>query len=128
MPSFGTSSSFGSNFRKRKRIMMIGFVIIVILAIGLVALRPMTKTTVIVKVSGKERVTKAENDGEITSKYLIFSDDETFECTDEIIYLKFNSSDFYGHIYKDSTYKFTVVGWRIPIFSTYRNIIKIEKP
>lgn len=124
MPSFGTSSSFASKFQRRKRMMMIAFIVTIVLVIGLTVARPLTKTEVIAKVTDKERVTDFDSK---TSKYLIFTDQETFECTDETIYLKFNSSDVYGQIKKENTYKFTVVGWRIPFFSTYRNIIKVEK-
>lgn len=79
-----------------------------------------TETNITATVTGKERVNY-----EKSGKYLIFTDNETFECTDAMFVGKFNSSDMYGNIQKDSTYRFKVVGWRIPFLSSYRNIIKV---
>lgn len=62
-----------------------------------------------------------------SSKYLIFTKDETFENTDSIAYFKFNSSDLYGQINKGKTYKAKVAGVRIPFLSWYRNIIRIQE-
>lgn len=57
------------------------------------------------------------------SKYLIFTDQETFENVDTWLALKFNSSDVYGSITEGATCEFTVTGWRIPFLSWYRNIL-----
>lgn len=61
------------------------------------------------------------------SKYLIFGKKEVYEDTDSLLFGKFNSSDIYGKIDPGHTYRFTVVGWRIPFFSKYRNILKIHR-
>jgi hypothetical protein len=75
-----------------------------------------------VKITGKERITV--NSGEGThSKYLIFTNQEVFENTDTILFLKYNSSDIYGAIQPDQTCEFRVVGWRVPFLSMYRNIV-----
>lgn len=85
-----------------------------------------TKETVTATVTGKERVTSSDGNGNVKSKYLIFTETETFENTDALFAGKFNSSDFYGKIREGQTCKFTVIGWRMPVFSTYRNIIEME--
>lgn len=85
-----------------------------------------TKETVTVTVTGKERVTSNDGNGNITSKYLIFTESETFENTDALFAGKFNSSDFYGKIRENQTCDFTVIGWRVPFLSMYRNIIGME--
>ena len=89
-----------------------------------------------VTVTRVERVvtssTSSEGGSTIDSKYLIYcetNDGEVivFENTDEWIRGKFNSSDFYAQIKEGQRYIFTVVGYRIPIFDSYQNIIKIQK-
>lgn len=106
---------------------LIGVALMAILLVLQFVFVKSTKETTVVTVTDKERIVETDADGKATSKYLIFTDKETFECSDEIMVGKFNSSDFYGQIHKDSTYKFTVYGWRIPFFSSYRNIINLEK-
>lgn len=66
------------------------------------------------------------------SKYLIFAQDESgetqvFEITDSLLKFRFNSADVYGKIQKDKTYRITVCGSRIPIFSWYPNIYNVEE-
>jgi len=81
---------------------------------------------VIAKVTDKERVTTGSGDS-ISSKYLIFTDKETFENSDYMFTGKFNSSDIYGKIEKGKVYEFDVYGWRLPIFSSYRNILSAKE-
>jgi len=81
-----------------------------------------------IKVTKTDRIVESTGSGQdakVTSKYLVYTTDETFENTDTWMYGKFNSSDFQGRLIPDKTYKVRVVGWRIPFFSTYRNIVKI---
>lgn len=89
-----------------------------------------TKEQVTFTVTDKDRIveTSTDSDGNstVSSKYLIFTDIETFENTDELFLGKFNSSDLQGQLRIDSTYTGTVVGWRIPFLSRYRNIIEIQ--
>ena len=73
-----------------------------------------------ITVVDKERV----NDGK-SSKYLIFTKDEVFECTDSFLDGKWNSSDFYRKLKVGKTYTVKTRGTRIPFFSMYRNIVKI---
>ncbi|HFK5582150.1 TPA: hypothetical protein ACG0AV_002080 [Elizabethkingia anophelis] len=85
-----------------------------------------TKSDVITVVTGKERVTYASG-STIESKYLVYTEAEVFECTDQILTGKFNSSDVYGQLEKGKKYKFTVYGIRIPFISSYRNIIGVKE-
>lgn len=63
-------------------------------------------------------VNKAERvvDGN-SSRYLIFTKKETFENTDSIAFFKFNSSDIYGQIDEEKTYRAKVSGIRVPFLS-----------
>jgi hypothetical protein len=98
--------------------------LIVIVAVSMVQFN--TQETVSVTVTDKERVTTADHDGKVDSKYLIFTETETFENTDSIFAAKFNSSDFYGKMQKGDSCTFVVTGWRVPMMSMYRNIIKMD--
>lgn len=73
-------------------------------------------------VTGKERITERSGDS-ISSKYLVFTDSETFENTDTIWGWKWNSSDIYGKLEKGQICNVTVTGFRVPFLSWYRNII-----
>lgn len=73
-------------------------------------------------------VEKAERIAEgLSSRYLIFTEKETFENTDSIAFLKFNSSNIFSQIDEGKTYRAKVAGKRVPILSLYRNIIEIQE-
>lgn len=78
--------------------------------------------TVTATVLKTERVNKGEH-----SHYLVYADNETFTLEDSLWFWKFNSSDQYGQIEAGKRYSFKVVGWRIPFFSFYRNILTVQK-
>ena len=78
--------------------------------------------TVIDTVIKSERVVSGES-----SKYLVFGKNEVYQNTDMFVIRKFNSSDFHRDIQPGKTYRFTVAGWRVPLFSWYRNIIRFEE-
>jgi hypothetical protein len=80
------------------------------------------KETITIEVTDKERV--QQNNGD--SKYLIFSRNEVFENTDTILSFKFNSSDVYAAMAAGDTCIVRVTGLRIPILSSYRNILAVE--
>ena len=82
--------------------------------------------TITATIVDKERITYTEN-GKTESKYLIYTEDEVLENTDEPFYFKFNSSDLYGMLKQGETYELTVAGWRIKLFSKYRNIISATR-
>lgn len=46
--------------------------------------------------------------------------------TDTIFGWKWNSADIYAKIVVGHRYKFVVYGWRIPMFSVFPNILKVE--
>jgi hypothetical protein len=59
-------------------------------------------------------------------KYLVFTDGEVFQCTDSVAFMRFNSSDVYGQLAAGHKYRVRVAGWRIPILSSYRNIMDVS--
>lgn len=74
-----------------------------------------------VTIVDKERVRNGASE-----RYLIFTEGETFKNSDTIWGWKFNSSDLYGRLREGQTCDLTVTGWRLPFFSSYRNILKAD--
>ncbi len=83
-----------------------------------------TQEAVTFTVKKTERITSSSGE---SSKYMVFTEKETFENTDAFVFLKFNSSDIYGSIEVDHTYEAKVAGWRSPFLSWHRNIIQVQK-
>ncbi|MBB76556.1 MAG: hypothetical protein CMJ75_18785 [Planctomycetaceae bacterium] len=101
----------------------IGAILFLCLIVGSCSIPLWTQDTVTVKVTEKERITTGSGES-ITSKYLVFTETETFENTDVLILGKFDSSDVQGSIQPGETYRLRVYGWRVPFLSWYRNIIE----
>jgi hypothetical protein len=85
-----------------------------------------TQDFVTFKVEKTERIVDGSEEN-TRSRYLVFTDKETFENTDELFLGKFNSSDLYGAIKPNKTYRARVTGVREAFFSWYRNILSIEE-
>ena len=67
-----------------------------------------------------------------SSVFLIFTKTEygetrVFSMEDTLIKGRWNTADDYAEIEVGETYTFTVIGWRVPFFSWYENIIKFQK-
>ena len=102
-------------------------VLVLLLALTLVATCYRgSEAVVTARVSSKERVCKDSGDS-IECEYLVFTDRETLKVVDTLLYGRFNSSDVYGRIEDGRTYRFTVVGWRLPWASQYRNVVRVEE-
>jgi len=102
------------------------FMIVVLFLIGYPIAYYMSKDTVTITVKDKERIVTTDNKT-VNSKFLVYTTNEVFENTDSYLYFKFNSSNIQNKLDRGKTYHVIVAGWRIPFFSTYRNIIKIDK-
>lgn len=85
-----------------------------------------TQDSVTFQVEKAERIVDGSGEN-MRSRYLIFTTKETFENTDELFLGKFNSSDLYGAIKPNETYRAKVTGVRFPFFSWYRNILNIQQ-
>lgn len=108
--------------------------LILVIIVGFLAIEAglnFNDTAYDVTVTRVERVVTTEN-GEIDSKYLVYCEKAdggviVFKNTDNILRGKWNSSDIYGRIKEGNSYRFTVIGVRIPFLSMYQNIIKVER-
>lgn len=119
--------------RKSSRTTVVIIMVVVLLALSVIAsvFTSFNDHTYTATVTDKERIVK-NDDGKVDSYYLIFcKDDEEnyyeFKNEDNFLRLKFNSSSVYNQLEVGETYQFTVVGFRIGLFSWYENIIKFEK-
>ncbi len=65
--------------------------------------------------------------GKLKDTYLIFTTDGTYKNVDSPAYFKFNSSDLQGKLAQGGKFKIDYYGFRIPVTSTYPNIVKAEK-
>lgn len=119
--------------RKVRKLRVSGILVIVVLVMVLGVFCSVYQSfndhTYTVTVTDKDRVRNKDDDG---SKYLVYADDlngksMVFENTDSLLRWKWNSSNVQGSLKEGNTYKITVVGYRVPIFSMYENIIKVEK-
>lgn len=80
-----------------------------------------------ITVTDKERVNTSSS-----SKYLIMGEDENgdtlvIENTDTLMRFKFNSSDIYAALKEGETYEVKVIGFRVPFFSWYENILSYSE-
>jgi hypothetical protein len=117
--------------RRRKRSMVNIAVALLIVGIpvagykGCARVLESTEEHVTITVTDKQRVGFGSGESR-NEKYLIYTETETFENTDTMIYGKHNSADFYGRLKVGHTYRVMVTGWRNPLWSSYRNIVRIH--
>ena len=69
---------------------------------------------------------KAVKQGKESSKYLIFTETGTFEITDSLLDMRFDSSDVYGRLKAGQTCTAQARGKRIELLSAYRNITEVQ--
>ncbi len=113
-----------------KVLCIVGVVVVIASCIGVTIATTFNDHTYTATVTDKDRIVKGE-EGE-DSYYIVFAKDDEgnyyeFKNEDNLFRGKFNSSSFQNQIEVGETYEFTVVGYRIPFFSAYENIIKFEK-
>jgi len=115
-----------SRFRSNRSYYWVVAVVLLLALIFAAAYQYGTSKEVEITVTDKERIVKGSGDS-MESYYLIFTEDATYKNEDALWYLKFRSSDLQGKLQVGETYKVKVYGWRIGLFSTYPNIVKIVK-
>lgn len=101
------------------------FVFGLLVSIGYTVAYYSSGETVEITVTDKEITTSSTGES-VSSKYLVFTEGEVFENEDVLFLGKWNSSDVQGQLKIGETYTVKVIGWRIPFFSSYRNIIEIR--
>lgn len=102
-----------------------GLIVLVLIVLAIVSapiVSYATRDHVTLRVTDKTVKRKDDHD-----QYLIFTDKGVYKDTDSLWMLKFNSSDVYGKLMEGHTYDCEVNGFRIPLFSHYKNIIDCEE-
>jgi hypothetical protein len=85
---------------------------------GIVACNDYAKTTPVhIIVNDKESVSTDSG-----HEYRVYTDQGTFKVGDSIVHPRFNSADVYGSLRRGHTYDCKAFGWRIPLFSTFKNL------
>jgi len=113
------------NFMSPIELMIYGAVLVLILLFGgaKAILYLSTGDDVTVTVTDKGERCKSVGD----CKYLIYTDKGTFEERDSWLNWKFNSSDIYGGIKRDTKYTFHTNGIRVAFLSWYPNITSVQE-
>lgn len=97
-----------------------------IVATTYITLYLISKKRINIKVYKTERVTLGEGNN-IYTKFLVYTEKEVFQNTDFLLFWKFNSGTIQMELKDNQEFTVTVIGWRIPFFSMFRNILKIEQ-
>lgn len=119
----------GPLYRDKTGPLLIAFGVVLIFLLGGVFINFATRDQVTITVTDKQ--TKLRCDGADHSnchdEYLIFTSRGVYKNTDNLLFLKFNSSDLYGQLIEGRTYRCEINGLRIPLLSTYKNLIKCKE-
>lgn len=103
-----------------------GCVVILILAVlflgGCYGCNKATESTVTVKVNRLDD----QASGSHGHTYLVFTDKGVFKDKDNLFFLKFNSSDLFAKLQEGHRYTCKTNGLRIPLFSSYRNLLSCD--
>lgn len=109
-------------------VIFLAIVLILVGALGGKIIQASNKRTNVCTVTGKE--VKTDNG---KGKYLIYTKDYptgevmVYRIEDTVLRWQWDSSDKYATVEDGKTYKFTIVGYRLPILSMYPNIIDIKE-
>ncbi len=68
-----------------------------------------------------------KDQGKMKDVYLVYTDQGTYKNVDSPAYFKFNSSDLQGKLAEKGRFRIEYYGFRIPVTSTYQNIVKADK-
>jgi hypothetical protein len=81
----------------------------------------------VIELQQQQLITGSKDNMTTSIRYLVITDKETFICETSVINGKFDNSNIFFHLKKDSTYTFKVEGYGKSMFYDYRNILEIVK-
>lgn len=101
---------------------VVGALILVALAIP--ACNSYSKeSTLVATVCGKEAVSNGSG-----HEYRVYTTEDTYAVKDHVLNgTSFRASNTYGRIEPHQVYRLTVYGWRIPVVSQFKNLVKAER-
>ena len=79
------------------------------------------------RLESHQNIEGSENNVSTSYRYLVITDKETFVCTSSWLNGKYNNSDIFYRLEKDSVYDFYVSGFGKSKIEDYRNILDFEK-
>lgn len=94
-------------------------VILLVLGVGACASAYYGDDPVRITVNDKESVAKGNNEGH---EYRVYTNKGTFVMKDSIIKGRFATGDDYGKLQKGKTYDCKAFGFRVPLFSSFKNL------
>ena len=81
----------------------------------------------VIELQQQQLINGTDGNMQTEIRYLVITDKETFVCESSLLNGKFNNSDIFWHLKKDSTYTFKVAGLSKSMITDYRNILEIVK-
>lgn len=108
----------------------IGFAVIasiIVILIGLNLYAALITSQVTVTVENKESVSKRGADGTTDHQYRVYAvNGDVYSVSDSLLRLHFSSSNTYAKLKEDKTYQCTAQGFRVPLFSQFKNLVDCE--
>lgn len=110
------------------------FIAVLLFIVGLMALsayfdlKQETLTTKVIELQQQQLISGAGKAVSTEIRYLVVTEKETFICESSFINMKFNNSDEFLRLKKDSIYTFKVCGIGKTFFTDYRNILAVSSP
>jgi len=107
-----------------KRVKITGIGLIVVIVLWFAVIYPFIGHSL-----SEELVVIPTKTERVDGRYLVFTNKGVFKDVDDYRFLKFNSSDVYAKIngHLNTPMRIKVTGFRIPLFSMYKNIITVEQ-
>lgn len=97
---------------------ILAFVAVVVVALLILLISSYSKTSpVTFKITSKEAVPTDSG-----HEYRVYTNQGTFKVGDSIVHPRFNSADVYGRLKPGHSYTCKSWGWRIPVFSSFKNL------
>lgn len=128
------NSKFNSSFGRTPLMFKIIPAIIVIAIIGSIYLTVQNQSKVdivqsckVMDLQQQQLINGTGNNMKTEIRYLVITDKETFVCESSLLNGKFNNSDIFWRLKKDSTYTFRVAGIGKSILYDYRNILEVVR-
>lgn len=109
-----------------------GCVVFLILMIGLMGLSYISQSEMVTGVVDNTYIKRTGGGDNPGDSFFVVVDkegggQEVFQNDDSVFFGKFNSADVQAKMKVGSRVRFKAIGWRWPLFSVFRNIVKVEQ-
>lgn len=119
-------NNFSNRWMSPKFLIPLIIVAVALITFGAVTISNASVKEVTCTVTDKDRTTKVV-DGSSSSDMRVYTADcGTLTVADSVLDWTFSSSDTYSAITPGETYTFKTRGWRIPVFSSFPNIVEVR--